>query len=526
MKSVSGGMASGPAGCVRALRFTRRVASILLAAAVLSSIAAANAGAADPVIAAAGDIACSPSGAVTSTKCHQGATSNLLVNSGLSAVLALGDLQYASGSFSSFTKSYAPSWGRLNPITFPAAGNHEYLTSGAKGYFDYFNGAGAFSGRAGDRDKGFYSFDVGTWHLIALNSSDHCTIVACGKGSPQETWLRADLAAHPTSCTLAFWHHPRFNSGHDGNASFMQPIFQDLYDANADVVLGGHAHDYERFAPQNPQGKLDTARGIRQFVVGTGGAFFTPLGSRISNSQVRNGATYGVLMLSLHPTSYDWRFVPEAGARFSDSGSDSCHGVLPALASAPGSSSRPPQQPRISTRGIQKASCTILGTPGDDALTGTPQNDVICGLGGKDVINGGAGDDLIDGGAGDDRIFGGPGADGIHGGAGRDKIRGGDDGDELLGGRGRDIIFGGTGDDVLHGNYANDVLHGNSGNDVVVGEGGRNRLYGDAGDDDLIAWRNRRGGDRLNGGDGQDRAEANRGDRVRSATRIVPNRQP
>jgi Ca2+-binding RTX toxin-like protein len=516
-----------PAGPIRATRFALHIASILTIAVVISCIAAAHARAADPVIAAAGDIACSPTGAVTSTKCHQGATSNLLVNSGLSAVLPLGDLQYASGSYSSFTKSYAVSWGRVKPITFPAAGNHEYLTSGGKGYFDYFNGVGAFSGRAGDRDKGFYSFDIGTWHLIALNSSDHCTIVACGKGSPQENWLRADLAAHPTSCTLAYWHHPRFNSGHDGNASFMQPIFQDLYDANADVVLGGHAHDYERFAPQNPQGKVDTARGIRQFVVGTGGAFFTGIGSGIANSEVRNGTTYGVLMLALHPTSYDWRFVPEAGAKFSDSGTGSCHGVLPALASAPPPAKTPAaQQPRISTRGIEKARCTILGTRGNDVLTGTPGHDVICGLGGKDLINAGAGNDLIDGGGGKDRIFGGPGTDGIHGGAGRDKIRGGDDGDELLGGRGRDIIFGGTGDDVLHGNYANDVLHGNSGNDVIVGDGGRNRLYGDAGDDHLVAWRNRRGVDRLFGGDGHDQAEANRGDRVRSATRIVPHRQP
>ena len=172
---------------------------------------------------------------------------------------------------------------------------------------------------------GYYSFNIGSWHLIALNSSDHCTIVACGKGSPQETWLRADLAAHPTSCTLAYWHHPRFNSGHDGNGSFMQPMFQDLYDANADVVLGGHAHDYERFAPQNPQGQLDNARGIRQFVVGTGGAFFTAFGTRAPNSQVRNNSTYGVLKLTLRSTSYDWQFVPEAGKSFRDSGSQACH---------------------------------------------------------------------------------------------------------------------------------------------------------------------------------------------------------
>jgi fibronectin type 3 domain-containing protein len=218
----------------------------------------------------------------------------------------------------------------VKSITRPAIGNHEYLTSGAAGYFDYFNGTGNFSGPAGDRDRGYYSFDVGTWHLIALNTSDHCTIVACSAGSPQETWLKADLAAHPNYCTLAYWHHPFFSSGHDGNLTAMQPLFQALYNADADIVLGGHAHNYERFAPQNPSAQLDTARGIRQFVVGVGGAFFTSLGTTKPNSQVRQNNTYGVLKLTLHPTSYDWQFVPEAGKTFTDSGSASCHGSAPA----------------------------------------------------------------------------------------------------------------------------------------------------------------------------------------------------
>jgi calcineurin-like phosphoesterase family protein len=302
----------------------RCVVTLVVVAATCSTTAPVSA--ADPVIAAAGDIACSSTtatGSGSTARCHQRATSDLLVPAGLSAVLPLGDAQYQDGTFSSFTKSYHPTWGRLKPITFPAAGNHEYKTAGAKGYFDYFNGAG-FTGPAGDRDKGYYSFDVGTWHLIALNSGDKCVPVACGKGSPQELWLRADLAAHPASCTLAFWHHPRFNSGHSSNATYMQAIFQDLYDADADVVLSGHAHDYERFAPQNPAGKLDNARGIRQFVVGTGGAFFTALSTTKPNSQVRNASTYGVLMLTLHPNSYDWRFVPEAGKSFTDSGGAFC----------------------------------------------------------------------------------------------------------------------------------------------------------------------------------------------------------
>jgi acid phosphatase type 7 len=498
----------------------RRLASIIVALAALTCGPAAKA-AADPVIAAAGDIACSPSsqyfngGAGTATKCRQPYTSNLLVTGGLTAVLALGDEQYDTGSLSGFTNSYDPSWGRVKPITFPVAGNHEYKTSGAKGYFDYFNGIGSFSGRAGDRDKGYYSFDVGSWHLIALNTSDHCQLVSCGQGSAQETWLRADLAAHPASCTLAFWHHPRFNSGHDGNAAFMQAIFQDLYDANADVVLSGHAHNYERFAPQDPKGRLDWARGIRQFVVGTGGAFFTSFGSRLANSEVRDNSTYGVLMVTLHPTSYEWRFVPEGGKSFSDSGSDACHGILPPAL----------PQPQVSSHDLRAADCTIVGTPGDDVLEGTPQRDVVCGLGGDDRIFGGAGDDVIRGGEGNDRISGGAGRDHIRGDAGADRIRGGGDRDQLLGGSGRDALFGGKGDDVLHGNIANDVLHGQSGDDRIVGEGGRNRLYGDAGDDLLVAWLNRRGVDKVYGGHGRDKAAVDRGDRLRSVERRIRRRR-
>jgi hypothetical protein len=458
------------------------------------------------VIAAAGDIACSsttPTGSGSTARCRQKATSDLLVGTALSAVVTLGDSQYQNATLSSFRKSYHPTWGRLLPITFPSAGNHEYKTAGAKGYFDYFNGESYSTGRAGDRDKGYYSFDVGTWHLIALNSGDHCVPVACGEGSAQERWLRSDLAAHPTACTLAFWHHPRFNSGHQGNATFMQAIFQDLYDANADVVLGGHAHDYERFGPQNPAGKLDNARGIRQFVVGTGGAFFTALGTTKPNSEVRNGSTYGVLMLTLHPNSYDWRFVPEPGRSFTDSGSGTCHGggigIPPPDTPGTAGGDDDERPTVIAEKGQPPAACTIVGTPGPDALTGTPAADIICGLGGDDRISGSGGDDIL------------------AGGPGRDRLRGGAGDDTLLGGRGRDRLWGGVDDDTLHGNFASDVLHGQSGNDRVVGEGGRNRLYGDRGNDVLIATLNRRGVDRVDGGKGRDRAHVDRGDRVRSA---------
>ncbi|HEX4776922.1 MAG TPA: metallophosphoesterase [Acidimicrobiia bacterium] len=283
------------------------------------------AAAGDPVIAVAGDIACSPSDPAfnnargSGNRCRMMATSDLLVNRGLAAVLVLGDNQYNGGSFSDYMASYDPTWGRVKSITRSVAGNHEYGSAGAGGYFKYFGLA------AGPAGKGWYSFDIGSWHLIALNSN--CTDVqGCGTGSPQEQWLRADLAANRSPCTLAFFHHGRYSSGHDGDSTFMAPLFQDLYAAGADVALSGHSHDYERFAQQDNAGNLDTARGIRQFIVGTGGAFFTgwPSG-RDRNSQVSENTSYGVLDLTLHPGSYDWRFAPIAGSTFTDTGTTACH---------------------------------------------------------------------------------------------------------------------------------------------------------------------------------------------------------
>jgi acid phosphatase type 7 len=283
----------------------------------------------DPVIAAAGDIACGPSssaynaGLGTATECRQKYTSDLLVNGGLAGVLALGDNQYEDGQLSKYLLPYHLSWGRVKSLTHPVPGNHEYQSAGAQGYFDYFNGVGSPTGPAGEPGKGYYSFRVGAWHLIALNSN--CTQAGgCGLGSPQEQWLKADLATD-RACTLAFWHHPRFSSGQHGNASSMQAIWQDLYDRDADVVLSGHDHDYERFAPQSATGAPDFARGIREFVVGTGGKSHYGFGTAKPNSEVRNSDTFGVLQLTLRPGSYDWKFVPEAGATFSDSGKGYCH---------------------------------------------------------------------------------------------------------------------------------------------------------------------------------------------------------
>jgi hypothetical protein len=277
----------------------------------------------DPVIAAAGDIACSASSGRSATACHQQNTADLISSPPVVGVLPLGDAQYESGSLSQFLGSYDSSWGLFKSITYPVLGNHELNTSGGAGYFDYFNGVGNLNGPAGARGKGYYSFDIGAWHLVALNSN--CSSTSCRAGQPQETWLRADLAAHPAQCTLAFWHHPRFSSGQHGDTALMQDLWKALYDANADLVLEGHDHLYERFGPQTETGVADPVRGIRSFVVGTGGRSHYNFGAPKPNSEVREGDTFGVLQLTLHPTSYDWQFVPEAGQTFTDSGSAPCH---------------------------------------------------------------------------------------------------------------------------------------------------------------------------------------------------------
>jgi len=251
-------------------------------------------------------------------------TSDLLVADKPTAVLTLGDNQYDGGALSAFLASFDPTWGRMKSMMRPVAGNHEYGASDAAGYFDYFNGSGQSTGPAGERGKGYYSYDIGAWHLIALNSN--CDKVGgCNAGSPQLQWLKSDLAAHRNKCTLAYWHHPAFSSGDHGDNSSVLPLWQALYDDNADVVLNGHDHDYERFAPQTPGGQLDPVRGIREFVSGTGGRNHYDITSPKPNSEVHDTDTFGVLRLTLHASSYDWRFVPEPGKTFTDSGTGSCH---------------------------------------------------------------------------------------------------------------------------------------------------------------------------------------------------------
>jgi hypothetical protein len=265
----------------------------------------------DPVLVGAGDIAsCSSSG--------DEATANLLDNI-QGTVFTLGDNAYENGSSSDYTNCYGPSWGRHKARTKPTPGNHEYRTANAAGYYGYFGAS------AGDATKGYYSYDLGEWHIIVLNSNTDCVMISCATGSAQETWLRADLAANTKMCTLAYWHHPRFNSGGEhGNDISVAPLWQALYDFGADVVLNGHEHVYERFAPQNPSGIADPL-GIRQFTVGTGGKNHYPFGAILPNSEAHDASSFGVLKLTLHSSSYDWQFIPVAGANFTDSGTGNCH---------------------------------------------------------------------------------------------------------------------------------------------------------------------------------------------------------
>lgn len=265
----------------------------------------------DPVLVGAGDIAsCVSDG--------DEATARLLDRIP-GTVYTTGDNAYGEGTAEQFETCYGDSWGRHRDRTRPSPGNHDYVTAQAAGYFDYFGAA------AGPRGRGYYSYQLGAWHVVALNSN--CWAVGgCGADSPQQRWLAADLAAAGKACTLAYWHHPLFTSGsaHD-NATDLRPIFQTLYDHGAEVVLTGHNHNYERFAPQDPAGRPDPARGIRQFVVGTGGASHYGFDTVRPNSEVRDATAYGVLKVTLRPSGYDWQFVPVAGRSFTDAGTGTCH---------------------------------------------------------------------------------------------------------------------------------------------------------------------------------------------------------
>jgi len=231
-------------------------------------------------------------------------------------VFTAGDNAYGSGTAEQFADCYGPSWGRHLARTLPSAGNHDHLTKDLAGYFGYFGS------RAGAAGQSWYSTDLGAWHVIVLDSE--CDKVGgCGLDSPQGKWLVQDLADSTARCTVAIWHHPRFSSGFHGNDKDVDPFWRALYAAGVDVVLNGHDHDYERFAPQDPDANA-TPDGIRQFVVGTGGASLRNFEQTAANSLVRSAIAYGVIKLVLHQAAYDWQFISVDGS-FTDAGSATCH---------------------------------------------------------------------------------------------------------------------------------------------------------------------------------------------------------
>jgi hypothetical protein len=270
----------------------------------ISAAAAAD----DPVLVGAGDVAdCGRSADTRTAK---------LIDGIAGRVFAAGDLAYPTGSARQFRDCYGPTWGRFRSRTSPAVGNHEYQTAGARGYFDYFGSA------AGARGKGWYAYDLGTWRIYVLNSN--CRIVRCGPDSAQGRWLRADLAAHPRACVAAIWHHPLFSSGEHGSTARSRRLWAPLAAAGADLVLNGHDHDYERFAPQTVDGD-PSPHGMREFVVGTGGAALRGFAHVAANSVARSAAAHGVLKLTLGAGGYAWMFVAVQGKTYTDAGSAACH---------------------------------------------------------------------------------------------------------------------------------------------------------------------------------------------------------
>ncbi len=265
-------------------------------------------------IAAAGDIADCDGDEPVATSTY--AKTAALVAPQDAVVLTLGDTTYPNGAPVEFSTCFNPTWGMFKDRIRPTVGNHEYLTPGAEGYFNYFGAA------AGPTDRrGYYSFDYGGWHFISLNSN-----IDASPGSAQYQWLAADLTSSRTVlCTIAYWHYPVFSSGWHGNMPQMAKVFEALQAAGVELVLSGHDHSYERFAPQNVNGVADPVRGIREFVVGTGGSENYSMGTARPNSETRDNTSHGILRLTLGQSSYSWQYVPVAGSTFTDAGSDTCH---------------------------------------------------------------------------------------------------------------------------------------------------------------------------------------------------------
>jgi hypothetical protein len=292
------------------------VVSSLLA---LGGVPSAAGAATDPVLAAAGDIACPTTQPFARKSCHQASTAALVRGINPTAVAVLGDNQYESGALPDYLTSFDPTWGAFKGVMRPTSGNHEYVTPGATGYYQYFGPA------AGDPTRGYYSYDLGSWHVVVLNSN--CRSVPCTTGSAQEQWLRSDLATHSRSCSMAYWHHTLFSS--QGGDPRMGDIWQTLRLANVDVVLSGHNHVYERFAPQDAAGVPDPERGPREFVVGTGGKSLGLIRQVRANTEAHDTESFGVLAMTLGSRGYSWRFVTEDRGD-TDAGTAACHDHTPA----------------------------------------------------------------------------------------------------------------------------------------------------------------------------------------------------
>jgi hypothetical protein len=274
-------------------------------------------------IVAVGDITCGEASysSAAPDRCQQRATSDLVLSLQSHRVLTIGDNVNGYGRYSEFIGLFDPTWGRFKNKILPIPGNHEYEEDRtAKGYFDYFNGVGVANGVAGERIKGYRSFEMGSWHIVALNSN--CAKVDC---VAEAAWLRNDLATHPAPCTLAYFHHPLFSSPPVDEEGRVIHFWQALHDFRADVILNGHMHNYQRFAPLTPNGVRDDQLGIRQFIVGTGGYSHYRFTGLAPNTEVRNDTAYGVLEMMLKESGYSWRFVPVAGGGFTDSGEAQCH---------------------------------------------------------------------------------------------------------------------------------------------------------------------------------------------------------
>lgn len=279
-----------------------------------SPVSAVDSESSDPtaiVLFAVGDVA--QCDGVSPVDAPTAKVARLLANSS-APILMVGDIAYPKGSATDFSECFAPVWGNMKTRMLPVPGNHEYETLDAEPYYKYFGAA------AGEAGRGYYAVQIGAWRVIGLNSNIDST-----QGSTQERWLKQELANHPSHCTLAIWHHPRFSSGRHGNTLSMQAIWKDLFDAGVEIAITGHDHDYERFAPQGDAGTADATRGIREFVVGTGGAVLRPFGQVEPNSEVRIADNFGALKLTLGKSGYEWQFLPADGGKVNDQGAATCH---------------------------------------------------------------------------------------------------------------------------------------------------------------------------------------------------------